>query len=95
MFIKNKYTYSAKNLVSQMVKDGENCHYGNWGICTSEKGNVLYFGRSCKKVLLRIPLIDIIDYVEKNFPEYGMEEVFVSFKLERGGSVEWYVGLPD
>ncbi len=94
MFL-NNHTYSVKHLVRQMEEDGENCDYGNWGICSSEKGKTLYFGRSCRKVSLRVPLIEIIDYVEKNFPEYGMEEVFVSLVLKDGGSVEWYAGLPD
>lgn len=84
---------SVRYLIRQMMESGEVSHYGNWGICTNGEG--IYLGRSCKKIFLCVPLLDIVDHVAKNFPEYGTEEVFVKITLKDAGSIEWRISTFD
>jgi hypothetical protein len=93
IMLPNGSIYSVGCLIGKMERDGEGCDYGNWGICTN--GEKLFVGSAYKKISLCVPLIDIIDYVERNFPEYGRDEVFVSLNLRADGSVEWHAGFPD
>lgn len=80
---------SIRYLIRQMMESGEVSDYGNWGICTNGEG--LYLGRSCKKIFLCVPLLDIVDHATRNFPEYGTEEMFVTISLKDPGLVEWRV----
>ena len=81
--------YSVKELTATAQKEGVD--FDEWGLCAHQ--DMFWIGNNGfanNEMVLKVPLLDIIDQKEREYPDWSDREIFVFFGLDSVlGEFKW------